>query len=364
MMSRLPANVAKVSDRHGKARYRFRRKGWDSAYVKGEPDTAEFHASYAEILAGGPREVKPAASPAKVEPKSLDDLLARMKASPGWLTKTDRTRHVQAQVYERYMNRLDPKGRRFGSRPVENVTVGWLDKIFGGMADTPGAANDLRKKLGVLLDYAIGLEWRKANPIRHTTKFKEGPGIHTWSEAEIAQYRARHPNGTAARLTLELALNTAGRRCNIARLTRDDITNGSITTAHVKDNNPATVPVLHTTKAALDALPATPIKFLIVSAHGKPFTVNGMGNKMRQWCDEAGLPQCSIHGLRKALSRRIAESRGTDAEGQAVTGHKKGETFAAYRAEANRTALAATAMSNLALQFDVQPEEMHGETDA
>jgi hypothetical protein len=33
---------------------------------------------------------------------------------------------------------------------------------------------------------------------------------------------------------------------------------------------------------------------------GRPFTIAGFGNKMGDWCDEAGLPQCSTNGLRKA----------------------------------------------------------------
>lgn len=64
-----------------------------------------------------------------------------------------------------------------------------------------------------------------------------------------------------------------------------------------------------------------------------------------------------MHGLRKAVSRRIAESGGTDAEGQAITGHKKAETFAYYRAAANRSTLADAALSNVVSTFDVQPNE-------
>ena len=111
------------------------------------------------------------------------------------------------------------------------------------------------------------------------------------------------------------------------------------------------------TRKALEALPAAPIKHLVVTQFGKPFTVNGLGNRMRKWCDEAGLPQCSLHGLRKAISRRIAESGATDAQGQAVTGHTKPETFQKYRESANRAVLADDAMSNVALRFDVQPSE-------
>ena len=37
----------------------------------------------------------------------------------------------------------------------------------------------------------------------------------------------------------------------------------------------------------------------LVTEHGQSFTANDFGNKMRQWCDEAGLPECTAHGLRK-----------------------------------------------------------------
>jgi integrase len=33
---------------------------------------------------------------------------------------------------------------------------------------------------------------------------------------------------------------------------------------------------------------------------GQPFTANGVGNWFRRRCNEAGLPHCSAHGLRKA----------------------------------------------------------------
>jgi integrase len=264
---------------------------------------------------------------------------------------------VQGRILERFMDRTGKSGRRYGDRPVADVSVAWLDLIFAGMAETPAAANVLRKTLSGLMDHAIKLGWRSDNPVRLTESYDEGAGFAPWTEDDIAVYRAAHPLGTMARLTLELALNTAARRCNVAALTRDDIKDGRITVAHAKDNNTATVPLLATTKAALDALPAAPIRHLVVTQFGKPFSVAGLGNRMRKWCDDAGLEDRSMHGLRKAVSRRIAESGGTDAEGQAITGHKKAETFAYYRASANRNALADSAMSNVVSTFDVQPEK-------
>ena len=356
-MSSLPPYVYAVKDRHGKTRYRFRRKGWAAPYLPGEPGSADFHAAYAEIIKAGPTAPQPVKSKAKVTPRSLDDLLARMKAGTRWQKKAPRTQLVQGRILERFMDNKAASGRRYGERPVAAVTVAWLDKIFASMASTPAAANVLRKTLSGLLDYAGKLGWRADNPVRLTECYREGEGHHTWTEAEIEQYRKAHAIGTMARLTLELALNTAARRCNVATLTRDDIRDGRILVDHVKGNHETSVPLLPTTRAALDALPVAPIKHLVVTQFGKPFTVAGLGNRMRKWCDDAGLKGCSLHGLRKAMSRRIAESGGTDAEGQAITGHRKAETFAHYRAKANRSDLADHAMSNLASRFDVQPEK-------
>jgi hypothetical protein len=44
----------------------------------------------------------------------------------------------------------------------------------------------------------------------------------------------------------------------------------------------------------------------LVTHQGRPFTVAGFGNKMRQWCDEAGLPHCSAQGGARPLPPRTA----------------------------------------------------------
>ncbi len=363
MTTELPANVRPVPDRHGKIRYRFRRKGWKSAYLPGEPGSAEFHRAYAAIIDGGAAEAEGIQSPAKINPRTFDDLVVRYKKTLRWQKKKARTQLVQGRILERFCDRRDKQGRRYGEKPIASVTVTWLENVLGTLWETPAAANVLRKTLALIMDQAIRMDWRTDNPVRLTDSYEEGEGIHDWTDEEIDQYRAAHPLGTMARLTLELALNTAARRCNVNKIERDHIRNGRIIVDHVKGNNETEVRMMATTKAALDALPAAPIKFLVITQFGKPFTDAGLGNRMRAWCDTAGLPHCSIHGLRKAMSRQLAESGATDAEGQAITGHKKAETFAYYRAKANRTALADRAVSNLELHNDVQPIENGGKSD-
>jgi len=81
-----------------------------------------------------------------------------------------------------------------------------------------------------------------------------------------------------------------------------------------------------------------------VMEYGKPFTANGFGNKMREWCDAAGLPQCSSHGLRKAAARRLAEAGCTHAQIKAITGHTTDAEVSRYINAANQEVLADQAM--------------------
>ena len=66
-------------------------------------------------------------------------------------------------------------------------------------------------------------------------------------------------------------------------------------------------------QAAIDVGPCGNLTFL-VTAHGKPFTTAGFGNRMRKWCDAAGLKDCSAHGLRKAGACIAAENGATEAQ--------------------------------------------------
>lgn len=109
-------------------------------------------------------------------------------------------------------------------------------------------------------------------------------------------------------------------------------------------------------------MPAAPIPCLIKTKFGKPYAA--LGNRARKWFDEAGRPHCSLHGQRKALPRQLAETGATDAEGKAVTGHKKDATFARDRAKAARKVLADRAMSNLGRIANVQPQEKEANSNA
>lgn len=355
-----PEHVTIVTDRHGKKRYRYRRSGVKGGYIKATPSTQEFWQIYAEFEAQGA--VEKTAAKRDFKPYSMDDLAAKVKRTRKWTDMLPRGQVVKARIIERLLDMRNDAGTRLGDRDARTISIATLDGILGKM--THGTAGNFRKEMKRLFAYAVKLKWRPDNPAKDTDPIKQGKGWHTWTDAEIEQYRAYHPYGTVPRLVLELALNTSARRCNLNLLERKQIVGNDIDVDHAKGNEETSVPILPETRLALDAMPTTHIRYLIVGAHGQPYTVEGLGTKMRRWCDYAGLPQCSLHGLRKATSRQLAESGASDAQGRAVTGHKKDSTFAYYAAKANRKALAGTAMSNLVTSRIVQPEKSDGTTDA
>jgi integrase len=84
----------------------------------------------------------------------------------------------------------------------------------------------------------------------------------------------------------------------------------------------------------------------LVTEFGKPFTKGGIGNKMREWCDEAGLPQCSAHGLRKAAARRAADLGATNKMLMAAGGWSN-SAEGTYTADADQVRLAAEIMNRV-----------------
>jgi integrase len=231
---------------------------------------------------------------------------------------------------------------------VADLRYSHADAILATMAHTPAAANNLRKVLIRLMDFAVKTEMATRNPVRATRTFKTNPeGWHTWTEAEIEQFEQRHILGTKARLALALLLYTGQRRSDVVRLGRQHIRDGKITLTQQKTHSKLTLPVHSELAAAIEAMPRHEHLTFLVTSFGKPFTAAGFGNWFRDRCDEAGLPQCSAHGLRKAISRRMAEMGLSHSQGKAVTGHVTDKEFTRYSRAADQERLAEQAMANL-----------------
>ena len=106
------------------------------------------------------------------------------------------------------------------------------------------------------------------------------------------------------------------------------------------------LPIMHGLAQSILATPTVGAIF-VVTEFGKQFSVKGFGNKFRQWCDEAGLPNCSTHGLRKAAARRFVEAGCSNQEIKAWTGHTTDHESARYTAAADQRTLSDTAADKL-----------------
>nr|WP_280526045.1 tyrosine-type recombinase/integrase [Methylobacterium soli] len=103
------------------------------------------------------------------------------------------------------------------------------------------------------------------------------------------------------------------------------------------------VPLLPVLRAAIDACPSAHLTFL-VTERGQPFTSNGFGNKMKDWCKEAGLSHCSSHGLRKAGATLAAENGATERQLMAMFGWRTSKMAELYTRKAEQKRLAGGAM--------------------
>ncbi|MCP3972455.1 MAG: tyrosine-type recombinase/integrase [Rhodobacteraceae bacterium] len=156
-----------------------------------------------------------------------------------------------------------------------------------------------------------------------------------------------------ARLAFALALYTDQRRADIVSFGPSQVKDGwlSFTQFKNRNRNPVhlEIPIIPELQRIIDATDTGSETFL-VTAFNKPFTSNGFGNKFRRWCNEAELPQCSIHGLRKAAAARLAEMGRSEHEIMAITGHKTSKEVIRYTRAASQKRRAERAMDGF--EFD------------
>ena len=106
------------------------------------------------------------------------------------------------------------------------------------------------------------------------------------------------------------------------------------------------LPALLVLQNIIDTSQTGDLTFL-VNDYGQPFTPAGFGNKMRQWCNEAGLPHCTAHGLRKTGAAIAAENGATPHELMSIFGWITLKEAERYTRAAEQKKLAARAMSML-----------------
>jgi len=230
-----------------------------------------------------------------------------------------------------------------GDKRVALMHTAAIQKIVNNK--TPAAQRNFKKALRGFIDYCMSGGTLKVDPLAgiKLMKMKKTGGYHAWAEEEITQYEARHAPGTKGRLALALLLQTGHARADVVRMGRQHVKRGKLSMRRQKTGVQFDIPLLPDLLAELELHPKTDQLAFLVTENRKPFTAAGFGNWFRDRCDEAGLPQCSAHGLRKAAAVRHALNGATAPELMAWFGWKTIGEAQRYIEEANRIRLAESA---------------------
>jgi integrase len=247
--------------------------------------------------------------------------------------------------------------------PVNFVTASHIKMLRDRRAVNPGAANNRLKHLSALFGWAVEAGYATTNPARDVRKIRyQSSGYHSWTLAERKQYEERHPIGTKARLALALLLLTGCRRQDMVTLGRQHVRDCWLRfvpqKTMYKRSRLSEKPLLPLLTDIIAASPCGDLTFL-VTAHGKPFTANGFGNWFRDRCNEAGLPHCTAHGLRKAGAALAAENGATEQQLMAIFDWDTPRQAAVYTKAASRKRMAGDAMAMLSTDHTANDRLSH-----
>lgn len=341
-------NVTSFQDRHGKLRWRYRKAGRPTHYFSHPPDTSGFSEELAACEAGQVLRV----GAGRCIPRSIADLVSRYYQSADFNSGGEADQRRRRLLIESFRAEFaDDLVENFSFEHIEAILLERAKKRQLGKRTVGGrvAAQNLQKQLRRLFAYARRLHWVAANPVEDAQRIKapKTRGYHTWTDAEIEQYRARHALGTRARLALEIMLWTWQRRGDARLFGPEQLKDGKINYRQGKTGKDLWLPAAPQLVQAIKATRRVGFRTYLVTEFGKPFSAAGFGNKMREWCDQAGLPHCTAHGLRKAGARLAAQLGGSNQGLKAVGGWSGDAEVATYTAAVDQAALAEATLNRV-----------------
>ena len=329
---------------------RFRRQGMVEISLPGPIGSPEFFAAYFAALNGG---TPLAAAPGMIG--AARSVAGSVRAAVAqYLASEDATgfKRLGAGTQRQRRGMLERFREQHGDKPLALMHAAFIKKAMAEM--TPHVAANWLKTLRHLMAFAVAHGLCENDPTAgiKAPKTPKTGGHSMWTEAQITQFEAHHPIGSKARLAFALLIHTGQRRSDVIRMGRQHIKNNALTITQAKATGgrkfgiTVKIPVHPKLATIIEATPSEHLTFLTTQA-GKPYIGEHFSNQFRAWCNQAGLPDVSSHGLRKACCRRLVEAGCTPHEIAAITGHVTLREIERYTEEYNREQAAAQAMARL-----------------
>ena len=346
--------VTKDRDRHGNLRFYFRRPGKPKIRLHGLPGSDEFMIAYRAAL-GESGLVGPQAE------KSFEWLCKRYYESgavqsPGGV-------HAAAQADGagrdlQYRSRWETQARPCALCGAEKSACPQTARHESRLAGIRQFSSETN--FGAFA-WAIKNDLATVNPAEKLEKLGGGSeGYYTWTEQDVETFEAYWPVGSKARLAMSIMLYLGVRRSDAVLIgkkheSRDGL---FVTFAQFKGRKKGakvlTLPILPPLRAILEES-GLGNEAWIESMRGAPYAVAGFGNIFKDWCVEAGLLQCSCHGLRKIGAVRAAEAGASEHELMAMFGWEDANMARIYTRKAAQKKMAASGAAKVSLGFPVVP---------
>lgn len=356
MRVRLPG-LLKERHRNGSVRWRVRVEGDKSRRITLPvgPEHSDFLNHYYAGRAGA----EWANGDSKTIERSLDwlsgrylDYLSKM-VEAGQMS--DATLRQRRSVLTRLCDHLDPDGTRYGACDMDAPAAAFV-AVRDAWADRPGAADNLIKTVRAVYQWSIERGEIGHNPAAGIAAINRQPkgGATPWTADDLRTFKERWPKGTTPFLWLTIQAFTACRIGDAIWLGRgNEVThNGRLYLEWLprkKGSAPVSIPMLDPLLEATRASTVIGPAYLLTQK-GTPYsTAESLRNQVRKWCDEAGLPDKSSHGIRKAMAVLMAEAGCSQHQIMAVMAHTQAKTSEIYTKGAQRRVLASEGMAALAM---------------
>jgi integrase len=330
--------IKAYKDRHGRARYYFRRKGYSAVQLPA-PHAPGFMAAY---------EAANSAQKFKIDASKIGFL----RGTLGWgidqfvATKAFNARAPNTWRSDRRI--FDELKRTFGGGMLRDLRP----RHVKAMRDhfhrrfSASVADSALGRLSVLWQFAdqhLDLEL-EANPTVGVSRLhghREENERQPWSEELFAAFDAAAP--AHLRLAVMLGRYTGQRRSDVVKMKWSQFDGETIEVVQQKTGEFVVIPCHIALRAVLQSIPRKG-KFILLGERGNPYDPASLSRLVRQQLQRLGIKGYSFHGLRKNAAQALAEAGCSIDEIMAVTGHRSAKMALHYTKRAAKKQMAKNAI--------------------
>lgn len=289
-----------------------------------DPDSEEYARAYWAIRSG---------KSGKRAKTTWDALIVAYYKSPAFRSKANGTR----QNYRRHCEAIREKN---GGKDVRSFRRAHAIQARDALSDTWSKANERVAVLSILLKHAVDLEWIDRNPVIDIPKLSGGE-YEAWPDSKLLAFeRCCTATGAhTARTIYELCLGTGQRIGDCVAMRWSDFDGEYMTVTQEKTGEPLTIYCPKRLRAYLDSLPKAGAHILprnLTEPIGKRAAQKAVEDVRTAIGVMHGPERLVPHGWRYTAAKQLADAGCTDAEIQAVTGHRTLGMVQKYRAQAGQ----------------------------